>query len=134
MKSISLLTTVTLFMISLGSAAKSQKFDLALKLLVNGQEKASPRLVVNSGQEASIIEGSELEKYSIQLVAQNGAIQGRSGILIKFKVSEVKKDGSSRIFSEPHLLAQANQPAEISVGNSDGSTMTLIVLAKPLAR
>ena len=91
-----------------------------MELSLNGAKASSPRIVVEEGKMGTITQETNGQKSYFEVVATESEIQGNKGILLKFKVGYIKKDGTRTIVSKPTILTKAGEEASISVGNENG--------------
>lgn len=70
-------------------------------------------------------------RLNIEVIASEGEVQGNKGIMMKFVIGVIGKDGERIIVSQPQILARENVKAEIKEGqNGDKETLSLSVVAK----
>lgn len=111
--------------------AASKVYDLKMDLQVNGKRISSPRVFVKEGEVARVDEASSHSKSFIEVVASEGEVQNRKGILMNFTVGYIGKDGKRKIVSQPQVLAKENEIASIDVNNMNGKEkLKLSVLAQ----
>ena len=102
-----------------------------MDLLVNGKRVSSPRVYVKEGEITRVDEASPRSKSFIEVVASEGEIQNRKGILMNFTVGYFDKVGNRKIVSQPKILAKENEIASIEVNNLNGKEkLKLSVLAQ----
>ena len=109
--------------------AATNAYDLKINLSKNGKSVSSPEMIVKEGELATITEESLTEKSFIEVVATEGAIDQTKGILMKFSVGLIGKDGKKTISGTPQILAQEGQKAEIGFDNGK-ERISLSVIAK----
>ena len=112
--------------------ALEKAYDLQMELTIDGKHVSSPRVLVKPGETASVTQQSETDNSFIEVVATEGTLQNHSGILMKFVVGTIDKDGKRTIVSHPEILAKENEPATITVGQKNGSPeeLSLSVVAE----
>lgn len=88
-----------------------QKYDLNLSYAVNDGEAVNGKILVTEGKKV-VMEGKE---YSLEILAEEGKIMNRTGILLSFNVLEVRKDGKRHVLTQPKLLVNENEEAEITI-------------------
>lgn len=93
------------------SFASVQKYDLNLSYAVNEVNPVNGKITVKE-RETAILRGKET---FLEIVAEEGKIMNRSGILLSFNVMEVRKDGKRSVLTQPKLLVKENEPAEITI-------------------
>lgn len=112
-------------------AATTNGYDLKMDLSLNGKHISSPRVIVKESETATITQKTDTEETFIEVVAAEREIQNHKGILMKFTVGTISKDGQRTIISKPQILANENEKAQITVGKSGGSVnLSLSVLAQ----
>mgnify|MGYP006921650235 CR=1 FL=1 len=129
------LTTITALLLSTTVFASNKGYKLDMELSINGKTVSKPKLIVEAGKIGTIIQENDNEKNYFEVIANEGEIQGNKGILMKFKVGHIQKDGSKKIVSHPTILTKAGEEATITVGKeAKKQEMTLKVIAtrKPL--
>ncbi len=100
--------------------AASKMYDLKMDLLINGKRVSTPRILVKEGETARVDQENSYSKSFIEVVAGEGEIQNRKGILMNFTVGYIDKAGKRKIVSQPQVLAKENEIASIEVGNMNG--------------
>jgi type II secretory pathway component GspD/PulD (secretin) len=112
-------------------AATTNGYDLKMDLSLNGKHISSPRVIVKASETATITQKTDTEETFIEVIAAEGEIQNHKGILMKFTVGTINKDGKRTIISKPQILAKENEKSQITVGESGSSeNLSLSVLAK----
>ena len=107
----------------LGSSvfAATKAYDLKVQVSHEGQAPISARIVVKAGEVARIMsEATTGEKTFIDVVANEGKVQGRGGIMMKFTVGTLDKKGVRGKVSKPQIMALENEEASITVDNENG--------------
>lgn len=114
---------IFVFSILCGSVglASSRGYELKMDLSLDGQHVSSPRVVTVAGETATVTQKNETGQSFIEVTANEGAIQGHKGILMKFVVGTISKNGKRTILSKPEVLAKENVPAQITVGKENGA-------------
>ncbi len=112
--------------------ANTNGYELKMDVSMNGKHISSPRVVTKSGEMATITQKNETEESFIEVITEEGELQGHKGILMKFTVGLIGANGKRTIVSRPQILALENEPAQISVGKKDGGAeqLSLSVVAK----
>lgn len=111
--------------------AGSPGYDLKMELSINGKHISSPRVITKDGVVATITQKTNTEESFIEVIASEGEVQGNKGIMMKFVIGVIGKDGERIIVSQPQILARENVKAEIKEGqNGDKETLSLSVVAK----
>jgi hypothetical protein len=102
---------VFIFLIPTLSLASAQRYNLSLSYAVNEGVPVNGKIMVKERQTA-ILKGKE---HFLEIVAEEGKIMNRSGILLSFNVMEVRIDGKRSVLTQPKLLVKENEPAEITI-------------------
>lgn len=111
--------------------ASTNGYDLKMDLSMNGKHISSPRVIVKAGETATITQKTDTEESFIEVVATEGEVQNHKGIVMKFTVGTISKNGQRTIVSKPQILAMENEKAEIIVGEDGGKEqLSLSVVAK----
>jgi type II secretory pathway component GspD/PulD (secretin) len=93
------------------SFASVQKYDLQLSYAVYEGQPVNQRIVLKEGK-TLILKGKE---HFLEVVAQEGKINDRKGILLSFNVGEVRENGKRSILTQPKLLVKDNEEAAITI-------------------
>ncbi|WP_374076478.1 hypothetical protein [Bdellovibrio bacteriovorus] len=123
------------FLFSTSTFASERGYDLKIEVSKNGKKISSPGILVKDGQNGSITEETQDGTTFIDVVATEGQIQNQKGILMKFVVGFIGKDGKRTITARPEVLAKENSPAQITVGGNNGKeslSMSIVVQRKTL--
>lgn len=110
--------------------ASTVSYDLKMELSINGKPVSSPRLIVKSGEMGSISQTADTEESFIEVIATEGQVQGHKGIMMNFTIGYIGKNSDRTIVSKPQILAKENEPALITVGEKDGTELSVSVVAK----
>lgn len=110
----------TCLLIAPNAFAASKMYDLKMDLLINGKRISTPRILVKEGETARVDQEDSRSKSFIEVVAGEGEIQNRKGILMNFTVGYIDKAGKRKIVSQPQVLAKENEIASIEVSNMNG--------------
>jgi hypothetical protein len=102
---------IVFFFIPCLSLASAQRYNLSLSYAVNEGATVNGKILVKERQTA-ILQGKE---HFLEIVAEEGKIMNRSGILLSFNVMEVRTDGKRSVLTQPKLLVKENEPAEITI-------------------
>lgn len=123
--------SLALFLFMGSSAfAATKGYDLKMDLSMNGKKVSSPRMIVQEGVAGTIEQETSTEKTFIEVVATEGTVKNNKGILMKFTVGYIEKDGTRTIVSKPQILAKENETAQITVGDNKGKDLSLSVIAQ----
>lgn len=123
-----ILASVCLFSISVYAAPAT--YNLKMDLALNGKAVSSPQVIVTEGEMATVTQEKDGVKSFIDVVATDATEKDFKGIMIKFTVGYVGKDGKRTIVSKPQILAKENSPAKIQVGQAGKESVSLTVLAQ----
>lgn len=93
------------------SFAAIQKYDLNLSYTVKEETPVSGRLLLNE-KETMVMKG---KAHSLEVVAEEGKVMNRTGILLSFNVLEIREDGKRSVLTQPKLLVKENEEAEITI-------------------
>lgn len=119
---------VILAFISTSAFASTNGYDLKMDFSLNGKHISSPRVVVKAGDTATITQKTDTEESFIDVVATEGSIQNHKGILMNFIVGVMDKNGQRVIKAKPQVLANENEPAQITVTENNGDKVSLSVV------
>lgn len=123
------------FLMTFGTAFASTNFyDLKMDILINGKHSFSPRILVKEGQVGSFTQKniSTGEESFIDVVASKSMIKDiNNGVLMKFTIGTIDKNGTKHIIGQPQVIAKENQQAKITEGTTrNGSeVLSLSVIA-----
>lgn len=122
---------LALIMVSSSAFAATNGYELKMDLALNGKPVSSPRVLVKAGEAATINQKSETDETFIEVVATEGGIQNRKGIMMTFVIGTIGKNGERNIISKPRILAKENDPAQFIEGDESGTEkLSLSVVAK----
>lgn len=121
---------LALIMVSGSAFAATAGYDLKMDLSMNGKLISSPRMIVKAGEMATINQKTESEESFVEVVATEGEVQNNKGILMKFTVGYIGKNGERTVVAHPQILALENEKAQITVGEKKGTELSLSVIAK----
>lgn len=111
--------------------ANTPSYDLSMNLSLNGKYASSPRLIVKEGEAGTIIQKTKTEHNFIEVVATEKIDQNHKGILMKFVVGTIDKNGQRKIIAKPQIVARENETAQITVSTDNGpEELSLSVIAK----
>lgn len=121
---------VVLF-VSQASFAATNGYDLKMEMALDKKTIASPRIIVQENLSAMVTQKTDSEENFIEVTASEGSVGGNKGILMKFIIGSIGKNGQKTILSEPQVLAKENEPAKIKIEDGhDGGELSLTVIAK----
>lgn len=98
-------------LIPLISFAAVQKYDLNLSYAVKEEVAVKGTLSLLEGQKV-VMKGKE---YSLEVVAEEGKMMNRTGILLSFNVLEMREDGKRSVLTQPKLLVNENEEAQMTI-------------------
>lgn len=98
-------------LIPLISFAAVQKYDLNLSYAVREEAAVKGSMALTEGKKV-VMEGKD---HSLEIIAEEGKIMNRTGILLSFNVLEVRKDGKRSVLTQPKLLVNENEEAQITI-------------------
>lgn len=124
------LIAIVLAFMGSSAFASTNAYDLKMDLWMNGKHVSSPRIIVKAGEMGSISQKTDTEESFIEVVATEGQFQNHKGIMMNFTVGYIGKNGERTVVSKPQILAKENEPALITVGEKDGTELSLSVVAK----
>ncbi len=123
------LTIIVLAFMSSFAFGSINGYNLKMDLSVNGKHVSSPQLIVMAGEAATITQKTEMEWFSIDVIATEGSIQNQTGILMKFVIGIIRKNGEPMIRVQPQILAKENELAQVTVSGQDGNEVSLSIIA-----
>lgn len=121
---------LALILVGSSAFASTNGYDLKMDLSMNGKHVSSPRIILKAGEKGTINQKTDTEESFIEVVATEGQVQNNKGIMMNFTVGYIGKNGERTIVSKPQILAKENEPALITVGEKDGTELSLSVVAK----
>lgn len=92
------------------SFAAVQKYDLKLSYAVNEDKPINGRILISEGKTATM----KSKSHFLEVVAEEGKIMNRSGILLSFNVVEMV-DGKRQVITQPKLLVKDSEEAQITI-------------------
>lgn len=123
------LLTLSILLMSVSAVAASNIYNINVKISTDGQPETASGLTIEEGKTGTIVSETNVEKSYFEVVATEGEFDGNKGILMKFVVGSILKDGSRKVISQPTILAKAGEEASIEIGNNKKEKMTLKVIA-----
>jgi hypothetical protein len=121
-----------IFLFFISSALASTKgYDLNMDLVIDGKKISSPKAIVEAGKPATIIQKKDGVESFIEVIASEGELQGRKGILMDFEIGYIGKNGKREVVSKAKILAKEKEPATITIhdGKTHKETLSLSVTA-----
>lgn len=109
-------------MTSIAFAANS--YELSFEVKTKGADKTVGKIRVKEGRVGSLSNNGT----DIEVVAQEGEIQGRKGILMNFVV---KKD--NKILAKPQILTDESKQGQMTVNDKSGEILSLTVTANRIS-
>jgi type II secretory pathway component GspD/PulD (secretin) len=122
--------TAVIALFSSSAFATSAGYEMKMDLSINGKLVSSPRVIALAGEKASVTQRLEKSKNGtfIEVVATED--QGEfKGILMKFVVGTIDRDGKKTILATPSIIATENEKAEVSVSDNGKQEYALSVIA-----
>ncbi len=113
-----------------GSAFAGNSYDLKINLSLNGKHVASPRVIVKAGEKATITQRVDSQESFIEVVATESEAKNAPGIMMKFIVGYIQKNGDRTIISQPQILTNENFPSTMTVGKIGEEQLSLTVQAE----
>lgn len=110
-----------LFLISNPLFAAPKSYDLDIKYSLEEGPTSMKRMIVEEKLKTEVL-GKE---HFLEVVAEEGEIMDRKGILLSFNVGYIKEDGTRTILSQPKMLLKEDSPFEFTIDD-----VTLAVTAK----
>lgn len=103
-----------------------------MDLSLGGKHVASARMIVKAGEPGSITQNTGSQARFIEVVASEGSIQNHQGILMKFAIGSIGKNGERTIAATPQILAKEGEPASLTQTdtNSGAEQLSLLVVVK----
>lgn len=123
---------IALLVTTSSAFASSNAYDLKMDLSINGKHVSSPRVIVKEGEPATIAQKTGAEEQFIEVVATEGSVHSHKGILMKFTVGTIGKNGERIIVSKPQILAKEGESAKITESdtNTGKEHISLSVIAQ----
>jgi len=127
------LMSLILFIFSFSTFAV-QSYKLDMNLLIDNKSVSKPKIIVQEGEKGTITQNDSATNTTteISVVASQGEMQGRKGILLKMEVG-YNKNNVQKIVSRPQILVSEGQEALVEVvGNEGNKKMSLKIIATPV--
>lgn len=93
------------------ASAANRKYDLQLAYSLEEGPESKNTIIVQEGMKKTL---SKAEQF-VEVVAEEGIINERKGILLSFNVGVVGEDGKRTILTQPKLLVKENEEAKITI-------------------
>jgi len=125
--------SLILFIFSFSTFAV-QSYKLDMNLLIDNKSVSKPKIIVQEGEKGTITQNDSATNTTteISVVASQGEMQGRKGILLKMEVG-YNKNNVQKIVSRPQILVSEGQEALVEVvGNEGNKKMSLKIIATPV--
>jgi len=97
--------------------ASPKNHTLDMELSVDGAGPFFPKLTIQEGKKGTVEYKTGSKKRFLEVVPTEGEMNGHKGILMKFEIGKILKDGSRKILSKPTLLAMEGEKSSIEVGD-----------------
>ena len=123
----------TFILLLMGSHAfcATKGYDLKLDLSLDGKHVASPRVLVKDGDVATVNQKSANQETFVEVVATDAFVDNKRGILMKFAVGTIGKNGERTMVYRPEVFARENETTQVSLGDKPGAEgLSLSVVAK----
>ncbi len=123
---------IALLLISSSALASSKGYDLTMDLSLEGKHIASPRVTLKEGKTATVTQMTETGEKFIEVTVAEGTLQNHKGILMKFTIGTIGKNGERTILAKPQVLAKEGEPAKITQADDKSGVehLSLSVVAK----
>lgn len=108
-----------LMITSQGFTNPTNSFDVKIDLSWNGKRVSFPSIIVKDKETATVTQKTGDEEDFIEIYATEGKIQKHQGIMMKFTVGSIDKNGTRVVFSQPQILAKENEAAQITVSDKE---------------
>jgi hypothetical protein len=93
------------------ASAAVRKYDLNLAYSLEEGPESKSKIIVQEGKTATMRKAEQF----VEVVAEEGIIADRKGILLSFNVGTVGEDGKRTILTQPKLLVKENEEAKITI-------------------
>ncbi|WP_041577106.1 hypothetical protein [Bdellovibrio bacteriovorus] len=120
---------IVLAFISSSAFASNKGYDLKMDLSLNGKLISHTQAIVKAGETTTIAQETDTEEGFIEALVSEGSIQNNKGILMKFVVGVVDKNGKRVNKVKLQVLAKENVPAQITFTTNNGDEASLSVVA-----
>ncbi len=111
---------LTVFLFALTAYAVPQQYQINVKFLIGGVLVSSPKMLVNAGEAAEIVQTLENsdKKFKMKLVATDKSNDKlKNGILMNFDIEYT--EGDRTVKTSPKILAKAGAESSIEVNNEN---------------
>lgn len=93
------------------ASAAARKYDLNLAYSLEEGPESKNKIIVQEGKKSTMTKA----EHFVEVVAEEGIIADRRGILLSFNVGVVGEDGKRTILTQPKLLVKENEEAKITI-------------------
>lgn len=125
------LLALLIFVFADTALAATDFYDVEMKVSVNGGKSSfSPSMFLVPGEPSSAANQVDGEETFVEVVAKEGQIQNRKGILMNLKIGKVSADGKRTILSNAQVLTEENKVAEVRVGKQGAEDVVVSVVAQ----
>ena len=107
-------------------AATTNTYHLNFDLSLNGQHVSSPEVSLKEGSTGTITQKIEMGDCFIEVVPSESTVKNHPGILMKFTIGTIGKNGVRTVISKARALLKENDPAKITVDKLDGRSEKLL--------
>ena len=109
----------------------AETYDLDFSLKLNGQEVAKPRVNIELGEVATIVNENDGIKNIIEVKATAVDFSGEESIHYDFKISQTDKEGITKVIASPQIWSLEGEEATVETKRENDS-LELKVKAKKL--
>ncbi len=112
--------------------ASINSYELKTNLSINKKHVSSAMVMMREGKLASITQKNNDtdEENFIEVVTTKDDQYMEDGILMRFTIGTVDKNGVKHILARPQVIAKDKQESKISLGAKNGEILELSVIAK----
>lgn len=120
------------FICSGKAMASINSYELKTNLSINKKHVSSAMVMMREGKLASITQKNNDtdEENFIEVVTTKDDQYMEDGILMRFTIGTVDKNGVKHILARPQVIAKDKQESKISLGAKNGEILELSVIAK----
>ena len=93
-------------------------YRLEMEISKNGKVISKPKVIVVKGEKATIIQSQKEQSTEIDMVATEGEIMGRKGILLDLEIFDKDKNLKKEMISKAELLLDSGKEAFFEIGDT----------------
>ncbi len=109
------LLSVALLLAASSAFGTVNGFKLKMGVSLNGKLVSSPQLIVKAGETATFTQQKAgTEENFIEVIPTEGKIKNQDGIMMKFVIGTINKDGTRKVIATPEVLVKENVPARLT--------------------